>query len=168
MTTTTAAGPALRALADRVGIIPEYRDQTGREMRTTSDETRVALLAAMKIDASTEERAQQALDQMVEAERAELLEPVRVLPLPDGAGQIEVAIGTGGAAHDPVSWALELREEGGRVHRAQGSDAPGDDGRLHVTLPWRPELGYHQLRATIHTSDGERSAEQLLIVVCRP
>lgn len=164
MTTTAAAGPALRALADRVGIIPEYRDQTGREMRTTSDETRIALLAAMGIDASTDERAQRALDQMTEAERAELLEPVRVVPLRDDTSSIGVAIGAG-AASGAVEWTLELREEGGRVHRAEGQGTPADDGRVHVALPARPELGYHQLRATIRTRDGDRSAEQSLIVV---
>lgn len=164
MTTTTAAGPALRALADRVGIIPEYRDQTGREMRTTSDETRVALLAAMGIDGSTEERAQQALDRIADEERAELLEPVRVVPLRDDTGSIEVAMRVGGAS-GPVEWTLELREEGGGVHRAGGRTTPDGDGRLRVALPARPELGYHQLRATTRTGEGERSAEQSLIVV---
>ena len=38
---------ALRTLADRLGILSEYVDQTGRETRVTSDETRVAILAAM-------------------------------------------------------------------------------------------------------------------------
>ena len=165
MTTTAAAGPALRALADRAGIIPEYRDQTGREVRTASDETRVALLAAMGIDASTEERAQRALDRMIEEERAELLEPVRVLALPDAAERIDVAISAGAGGNGAVEWTLELGEEGGRVHRAEGRGTPGDDGRLHVVLPARPTMGYHQLRATIRTSDGERAAGQSLIVV---
>ena len=164
MTTKTATGPALRALADRVGIIAEYRDQTGREMRTTSDETRVALLAAMGIDASTEERAQHALDEMAGAERTELLEPVRVVSLPDSAGSLDIVIGAG-ASRAPVAWTLELREENGHVHRVEGQGAPDGDGRLHVALPARPELGYHQLRATIRTSEGERSAEQSLIAV---
>lgn len=44
----TAAGKtALRELAARAGILSEYVDQTGKEVRTTSDETRRALLDAM-------------------------------------------------------------------------------------------------------------------------
>ena len=181
MTTTAAAGAVLRALADHAGIIAEYRDQTGRETRATSDETRVALLAAMGIDASTDEGAQRALDEMTGHERGDLLEPVRVLALPDGAGHLDVALGTGSLRNAPVEWSLELREEGGRVHEASGRAEAGEDGRVHVPLPVRPELGYHQLRATIrpadqssdhssdHSSDGasesDRTAEQSLIVV---
>ena len=163
MTATTAAGAALRALADRVGIIAEYRDQTGRETRETSDETRVTLLAAMGIDASTDESAQRALDEMDERERGELLAPVRVLALPDDAAGIDVALG---AANDAsVEWSLELREEGGRTHQASGRAERGGDGLVHVTIPARPENGYHELRATIRADGGERSAEQSLIVV---
>ena len=62
------AASALRTLADRLGILPEYVDQTGRETRVTTDETRIAILAAMGVDASTEERAASALD-LLEAQR---------------------------------------------------------------------------------------------------
>src|SRR4051812_31355892 len=53
--------PMLRRLADRLGIASAYLDQSGGQERITSDATRERLLAAMGIDASTEERAREAL-----------------------------------------------------------------------------------------------------------
>ena len=70
---------ALRALADRLGILPEYVDQTGRETRVTSDETRVAILAAMGFDASTDARAASALELLETRELSRALRPVRVV-----------------------------------------------------------------------------------------
>ena len=71
--------PALRALAERMRIQPSYVDQTGKALRHTSDATRLRLLAAMGIDASTEERAQHALEKLRRAERRQWIDPVRVV-----------------------------------------------------------------------------------------
>ncbi|HMI56751.1 MAG TPA: 4-alpha-glucanotransferase, partial [Gemmatimonadaceae bacterium] len=73
------AASALRTLADRLGILPEYVDQTGRETRVTTDETRIAILASMGIDASTEERATSALDLLEAQTLSRTLDPVRVI-----------------------------------------------------------------------------------------
>ena len=73
------AEPALHTLALRLGILPEYVDQTGRETRITTDETRVAILAAMGIDASTEQRAAAALEALDAREGERRLAPVRVI-----------------------------------------------------------------------------------------
>ena len=70
---------ALRSLANRLGILPEYLDQTGRETRVTSDDTRVAILAAMGFDASTESRAASALELLHARDLARTLPPVRVI-----------------------------------------------------------------------------------------
>ncbi|HSU94956.1 MAG TPA: 4-alpha-glucanotransferase, partial [Gemmatimonadaceae bacterium] len=70
---------ALRTLADRVGILPEYVDQTGRETRVTSDGTRVAILAAMGFDASTESRAASALELLEARELSRAFPPARVI-----------------------------------------------------------------------------------------
>jgi 4-alpha-glucanotransferase len=77
---------ALRRLALRAGIVPEYVDQTGHETRVTSDDTRVALLAAMGIDASTESAASQALRLLDAEEHDEVVPPVRVVPARDAGG----------------------------------------------------------------------------------
>src|SRR6059058_3199847 len=71
--------PALRRLADRLGIAASYIDQTGGEERFTSDETRERLLAAMGIDASTEARARAALNGLRRDVQRQWLAPVRVV-----------------------------------------------------------------------------------------
>ena len=71
--------PALRALADRMRIQPSYLDQTGEKQRYTSDGTRIRLLAAMGIDASTEELAREALRKLRRADRRRVIDPVRVV-----------------------------------------------------------------------------------------
>ena len=163
-TATEPAASALRALADRVGIIGEYLDQTGRETRRTTDETRVALLGAMGIDASTDERAMRALEEMEAEERAQLLPAVRVVRRDAVREGIDIAIGAARGS-TPIEWSAELHEENGTIHRASGHARPGDDGRLHVRLSGTPEMGYHTLRVTTDAGAGERSAEQSLIVV---
>ncbi|MGH7622801.1 MAG: hypothetical protein ACREMU_10715, partial [Gemmatimonadaceae bacterium] len=73
------ADSALRTLALRLGILSEYVDQTGRETRSTTDETRIAILAAMGFDAATEQRAAAALDTLDAREKERRLAPVRVI-----------------------------------------------------------------------------------------
>jgi len=70
---------SLHALAARLGILDEYVDQTGRETRRTSDATRIALAAAMGVDASSEAHIRQAMLALDEREHREILPPVRVV-----------------------------------------------------------------------------------------
>ena len=93
---------AIRALAARLGILDQYLDQTGRELRVTSDETRIAILEAMGFDASSDALAQRALSWLDEVDRSRPLSPVRVieggdLALPPNA---EVVLESGASA-DP-------------------------------------------------------------------
>jgi 4-alpha-glucanotransferase len=93
------ADSALRTLALQLGILPEYVDQTGRETRSTTDETRVAIIAAMGFDASTEERATAALATLEARDRSRTLAPVRVIvhdspfTLPSRAAQLTLERG---------------------------------------------------------------------------
>src|SRR5688572_10913168 len=73
--------PLLRALSDELGIIPGYQDQTGKEWRETSDETRVLLVAAMGFDASTEAAAEAALEELRRERVERLVEPARVVQI---------------------------------------------------------------------------------------
>ena len=158
------SGAALRALADRVGIISEYRDMTGKEVRICGDETRVALLAALGIDASTDEKAEDALAALDEEERAQLGDRARVLPRAGRLDGVDVDIRTHGDAGE-VEWSAELEEEDGAIHHAEGRAAPGADGRLRMRVPFDPPLGYHTLTLAMRDRDGEAAFEQRLIVV---
>ena len=160
--TTTSA---LHRLAERLGIVAEYVDQTGREQRQTSDETRVALLAAMGVDASTEDAAARALDALEDARLREVLPPVRVVVA--GAPGLEAALALGERWGAFVDWALELEEESGRVRREGGTARRAAGGHAAIPIPWRLEPGYHTLRIDLHGAQGTRSLRQSLIVVPR-
>jgi len=154
---------ALRTLAARLGILPDYVDQRGTR-RTTSDASRVALLAAMGIDARTEIRATRALREIDAANRAALLRPVRVLPAA-GARVIEIALPRRHAMwrHSP-RWLIEIREESGKTHRREGR-LTATAAALRVRIPGGLPEGYHTLRIGLH--GGVRTDcqdEQALIV----
>ncbi|HUF28686.1 MAG TPA: 4-alpha-glucanotransferase [Gemmatimonadaceae bacterium] len=162
--TPTRDRPALRALAERVGILSEYLDQTGKERRRTSDETRVALLRAMGIDASDESAARASLDAIDARERDRLLAPVRIVRRArQRTLRIEIMLpdGWSGAVH----WELELVEETGEVHRKRGRARPRRDGRMSIAAPRLPAIGYHRLRLRLTAGADERESEQSLIIV---
>jgi 4-alpha-glucanotransferase len=145
----TSHDTALRALAERLGILSSYVSQDGREIRSTSDETRVAILAAMGYDASIEELAREALDELTERDAERVAEPVRVVrernlserELPER--ELPDAEHGGLRFHIPDSWrvragerveyrlaiapewegALGSRDPGGREERNRGSSA---------------------------------------------
>ncbi|HEX8831029.1 MAG TPA: 4-alpha-glucanotransferase, partial [Longimicrobium sp.] len=138
---------SLHRLADAAGIVPSYVDQTGTETRTTSDETRVALLRAMGVDASAPDAA---LDEWEGRDRARLIAPVRVVRRDDPeAASVSVRVPEG------TRWVAELVPEEGEPSRVEG------EGPLPVTLPVVPPLGYHTLRVAAGSAKGEQS----LIVV---
>jgi 4-alpha-glucanotransferase len=107
----------LRRLAERVGILSEYLDQTGRETRQTSDETRRALLDAMRVESE---------DQLDTEDAEHLLAPVQCRSeRSEGPGQ-----GLSG------QWEVEIRLESGEtLHR---------HGRDYLDLGDLP-LGYHDV-----------------------
>ncbi|MEP6689795.1 MAG: 4-alpha-glucanotransferase [Gemmatimonadaceae bacterium] len=155
--------PLLRSLADRVGIVPEYIDQTGRERRATSDATRIDLLAAMGIDASTEGAARDAFERLDTEARARCLDPVRVVRGPTNVPHtVQARIDVAGDAEYPVTLTNEdgtRRESDGRARVALGY--------VEVPLPigGAPHsTGYHTMRVELRVGDVVREAQQLLIV----
>src|SRR3954468_1541505 len=94
---------ALHQLAEDLGIVPEYYDQTVREKRITSDETRCDLLATMGIDTSSEESIVAELARIRAMERRRLVAPVRVLEVADPAAR-SIAIQSPLTQGTPRAW----------------------------------------------------------------
>lgn len=158
----TSDASALRRLADRVGIIAEYVDMTGETRRVTSDDTRVALLTAMGIDASSESAAQTALYELANSEREQLLDPVRVVEQNDEQRRtLQVRVPSRRETTGP--WRLELTLENGERHTAEGPWRGG--GTLALTLPVDVPLGYHHVSLTLAAGGNDWKGEQALIVV---
>jgi 4-alpha-glucanotransferase len=158
-----AARPVLRRLADRMGIVHEYLDQSGTECRETSDETRVALLRAMGLDASTEEAAQDALARLEREEARRLLEPTRVVRTSALADE-RVRLRLPAEASGRVAWLLTLESEDG-TSVADDGEVDAATGELSLPLPERPALGYHTLHALVRWEGGTREGAQRLVVV---
>jgi 4-alpha-glucanotransferase len=156
---------ALRRLADAVGVVPKYLDQTGTEWREASDESRVALLAAMGIDASSERAAEDALRALRNEERRELVAPVRVIESADETATRHVPARLASVPNGGARWRLEVTLESGETLTSDGN-WPGT-GRAELPIPWTgdPPLGYHRLRLVVNSRGRERSDEQSLIIV---
>jgi 4-alpha-glucanotransferase len=154
------ARSALRALANRVGILGEYVDQTGRERRATSDRTRAALLAAMGYDASTDEAAKRTLSALRKRADEQLLPPVRVTT--DAAAAFACVLPRGWPSR--VEWELEITDEHGHVARQAGRAAVRAGRRIEIASRRPPALGYHTLRLTVRARDRAAQAQQRLIV----
>lgn len=159
----TARSP-LRALADRVGILPDYLDISGKTQRT-SDDARVALLAAMGYDASSAAAAARALTDLEGQAADRLLEPVNVLPFRAQAElrlRLRVPPRLRGQKAD---YQVTLREEGGAEHRVSGTFRfPSRRQEVTLPIPGPPGLGYHVVELELKASGGELTAEQSVIV----
>ena len=163
---SAGARPALRQLADRVGILGEYVDQTGAEVRETTDAAREALLRVMGIDASSERAARRALEELDDRSREEMLRPVVVVPTEAGsrlAHRTPILAAVPRGWPGAIEWSLEARAEDGRVHRGGGRGRVRD-GALRLGPPEALGLGYHTVRVTLSRRGEERTAEQLLVI----
>lgn len=152
---------ALHALAARLGILPSYLDQTGRETRHTPDATRVAILAGLGIDARDEQRARESLARLDAEEAERLLPSTRVVAA--GSAAASLALRRRPSLAGTVRWRLELSLESGETHVAEGRDDAHALGDLR--LPVVPPLGYHTVRVSLRAGGAERTATQRLIVV---
>ena len=155
----------LAQLADAVGIVPKYLDQTGKEWRKTSDESRAALLAAMGVHAGDEFAAESAVRAIRAAERAELIAPVRVIELADETATRHLSARLASPPNGEARWGLTLTLESGETSTAEGRWPRGMRAELAIPWPGDPTLGYYDLHLTVTIGGRERAAEQRLILV---
>jgi len=141
-----------------MGIVGEYIDQTGRERRVTTDETRRALLAGMGIDASTEHAAIESLHGLQDAERRRRIPPVRVSSVDDASSRFVRVTCSPGAR-----WKLEIRTESGDVETLDGVSP--DEPWCEIGFGRSLATGYHQLRLLVTEGGVESIDEQTLIIV---
>lgn len=161
----TPRRPFLQQLADLAGILPAYVDSGGKRRHHTSDATRVALLAAMGWDGSTESAARRTLKQLADARRNDLLLPVRVVRLPLRTLLSTLSI----PAHledETVSWLLELVDEAGRLLERKEGRERISSSRAAPSIRHRrvPPEGYYILRAMVQSGAETWVSEQTLIV----
>ena len=161
--------PALCALADHVGIMPEYVDQTGTETRVTSHATRERLLQAFGHDASSEHAARAALDDLRRIERARLLAPVQVVrasALRDAPVRLALPDGVDGEVR--LEWELVaddgVASDTGARHAGTLAVRPHAGHPAWLPLPADLAPGYFRLHVRASWRGGACTGEQRLIV----
>ncbi len=151
---------ALHALAARLGVVPGFHTHDGT-FQLTTDDTRIALLAAMGVDASDERRAQQALAELLATGRAPGLDAVRVLP--QGADGLRHVIARLGPVRGNIEHRLEVSCEDGRVLVSEGRTTAAEV--LSLALPHGAGLpcGYHQIKCALRGALDLDSAQDLIV-----
>jgi len=145
----------IHQLADALGIVGEYVDQTGEHTCVTTDETRRALLGAMGVDASSDDAVREALDELRSAAQRRRLDPVRVVRIDDPASRVIPVRATAGSR-----WRAEIQAESGESVDLSGEWR--DVGHVpQIVLPRALPLGYHRVRLVVD----ESIDEQTLILV---
>lgn len=147
--------PALIALAERYGVVPDYWDFHGGH-RFVSEATLVAVLAALGVDAATPERIELALANAEDEVWRRMVPPMVVLRS-GRSGHVAVHVDDGA----PVEAWLELDPEAGGGRRALAQldvyvPPRTVDGRLvgraTLEVPGDLPLGWHTLVAESHAS----------------
>ncbi|MEW5756982.1 MAG: 4-alpha-glucanotransferase [Pseudomonadota bacterium] len=157
----------LAKLAALEGILPEYIDNWGRRCTTTSH-TQHALLSAMGIDATSEERIACAIEESESRPWRNALEPVRVVRQP-ATLWVRVVL-QDAQADDEFTWRLHLEEGGEHSRSFRPLQLPRLESRkiagvaytaCQLELPIELAPGYHQLELL---QDGVLVARQSLII----
>lgn len=160
----------LDRLCEHYGVRPEYRDIWGGVHRT-SDAAKRALLAAMGIDASTDETIMRALADFERREWGRPLPPVKVVRAGERPYRIPLTLP---AAASGGRWRWRLRLESGGMETAEfspaalepaGSNVLGSESfeRRMLALDLALEPGYHRL--VVERAEGPAQAAEMPLIV---
>ena len=166
--TSTVSRELLTQLADAYGVATEYWGYSG-DLVAASDETLLAVLRAMGVEATSEEAAQFELAGRRDKDWRQILPTCPVIRN-DRESFIQV--------HVPHGWSAELDillEDGGVVALSQADDFTEPrtiEGHLIGQASFRIEpglpLGYHELRARVDAPGHGHAHEELTTLVCAP
>jgi 4-alpha-glucanotransferase len=151
------SNPYLTELAQAYGIATEFWDWKGRLTEVT-DETVIAILAALDVPAADPESAAAALEQVRLRPWTRLLPPC-VVGEAGVAGSVQVHLPDG----DPVQVSVRLEDGGLRELRQLEDHEPARwvdgvlVGQASFELPGDLPLGYHRLQATTKDAQLESS-----------
>lgn len=159
-----AQRPALHALSDRYGILPSYVDNGGVR-RWTSDESRIAILAAMGIDASSEAAAAAEIEAADDRASHGSIGPV-VVQRSIGSRSQRLRCRPPAALRGTIfDYRLELRLESGESSFSEGrARLPGNRHAVSLSLPIEPGPGYHQVHLQIGSGASAVDEQSSLIV----
>jgi 4-alpha-glucanotransferase len=154
----------LRRLADRLGILPEYRDMFG-DLRQTSNDAREALAAALGFPCDGPHGPRERLAELEAARAALLVDPVGILwtDAPPAASAIRVRLPP--RDRGSLEWQLQLRLESGEsVDFAAARRRPAGRDTMRIPLPRPLPWGYHRVRGLVRVGRRSYDVAQLVIV----
>jgi len=159
--------PWLWRLSRQLGIVPNYRDALGIR-RDASDSTRELLISALGFDASTERAARASLQVLLHRQRAQPVDPVRVVLAglsTESAPAFEVRC----RCSPEKLVAARLVLEDGAIQRLNFKKKTGKARTGTIRIPRGLPLGYHSLEITLcnEGNDSESLHGQRIIVAPR-
>lgn len=154
--------PHLSALADRMGIEPAYTDLQGVR-HICSDDTKLALLAAMGLAVASESDAQAALHQLDRDEDANIVPKVRVLPVRE-LSLCGITVRVPLTMRGDFSWRAELTTEQGKTQVKEGAAERTDFPTLRIDWPEKLPIGYHEVTVLISGNGQEYRGVMRLIL----
>ncbi len=143
-----------------MGVIDEYVDQTGKETRRTSDRTRIALLAAMGIDAANEAQARRSLAMLDAEEEEGMVAPTAVVAVDDRSPGMRVRVAEGVRTFE---WSYTITDEHSHSRTDEGR-APTANGVATVAYPAELAIGYYDVRLQVRADGVTREGTQRLVI----